>query len=264
MIRDLTMTDPLGREVLHDLSFSVKQGEMVGLAGAMGSGRTALLSALFGASRGEVRGTVLLDGAPCSNDSPAHAIASGFALVPEDRKRDGVVLGLTLVENLALVPATRPRSLWERVGFIDHERDELDANTQIQDLHIRGAADATVATLSGGNQRNVALGKWLRSAPKLILLDEPTRGVDVGAREEIYGILDELRRKGTAILFASSDPAELERLAERVVVLHGGRLVATLERGEATQARIAELTTGATRARAPHTPSLDHEPPCNP
>ncbi len=272
-VKNLYVEDGAGRAVLHDISLEVARGEMVALAGAMGAGRTALLSTIFGAARGKVAGEIRIDDAPSEHFAqPADAIARGVALVPEDRKRQGVVLGLTIDENMSLVPQPphKRASLLERIGFIDEAKDELETKKRIQELRIRGTAESPVGTLSGGNQQKVAVGKWLKSPPRVLLLDEPTRGVDIGAREEIYAILDELRRKGTAILFASSDPAEVERLGDRVVVLRHGRVVATLDRSDATQQRIVELTTGAgtpstsAQSSVPHTAAHETNEPCNP
>lgn len=272
-VSHLSLTGANSQPILQDISLSVNAGEIVALAGAMGSGRTALLSCLFGAARGIVAGEIRLVDLVIAPKDPAHAIGLGIALVPEDRKHQGVVLGLSITENLALVRGKRPDSpwssswgaFWDRLGFIDAERDEVESRKRISELRIRGESASTVGNLSGGNQQKVAVGKWLAHPPKLLLLDEPTRGVDIGAREEIYSILEELLRQGTAILFASSDPAEVERLAERVVVLRQGRVVASLTHEEATQQRIVLLTTGAgSTALVSNPPEPEVTTPCNP
>jgi ABC-type sugar transport system ATPase subunit len=230
--------------VLHDISLRVAPGEIVAIAGAMGSGRTALLETLFGCARAPVKGRATLDGRPLALDGAARAIAEGIALVPEDRKGRGLVLGLTVEENLALPALTRGGLF----GFVDDLALEQEAQARIAELHVRGAAEAPVATLSGGNQQKIVLGKWLANPPRLLLLDEPTRGVDVGAREEIYTLLQALSQKGVAILLASSDLPEVVRLAHRTLVLRRGRLVAELPTGT-SEAQIVEHSTGAT---APH------------
>ena len=229
-----------GRRVLDAVSLGVRAGEVVAVCGAMGSGRTALLSTLFGCADGNVTGTASLHGAPLALSSPRASIAAGVALVPEDRKGKGVVLGMTVAENLALPT--------DASG--DEEAEALLAARRIAELRIRGDASALVSTLSGGNQQKVALGKWLESAPKVLLLDEPTRGVDVGAREEIYALLEELALRGTAILLASSDLPEVLRLAHRIVVLRQGRVVGELEGATATEERIVELSTAARAGEA--------------
>jgi len=230
---------------VRDVSFVAKRGEVVAIAGAMGSGRTALLSALFGCARHGFTGSVRVDGADVALPSPRAAIDAGLALVPEDRKGSGLVLGLGVGDNLALAPHGRIASFLSRLGFVDDEADELAARQRIEELRIRGEAASEVTTLSGGNQQKVVIGKWLASPPRVLLLDEPTRGVDVGAREEIYGILEELTKEGASIVLASSDLVEVLRLADRVLVLRHGAIVAELDARTTTEAEIVALTTGA-------------------
>lgn len=233
--------DASNARVLDGVSISLKAGEIVALCGAMGSGRTALLSTLFGCAEGTLEGSVKLDGAPLDLASPRTAIAQKMAFLPEDRKGKGLVLGMSIAENLSLTS--------QACG--DDVEEALLAARRIQELAIRGAPDAAVSTLSGGNQQKVVLGKWLgdtdASRPRVLLLDEPTRGVDVGAREEIYGLLEGLAAKGVCILFASSDLPEVLRLAHRVIVLRNGRAVGELDGPEATQAKIVELSTGLSK-----------------
>jgi ABC-type sugar transport system ATPase subunit len=238
----LLEVEALSMGPLRELAFTVGAGEIVGIAGAMGSGRTALLSTLFGCAELPVRGRVRLDGQALVLDGPRAAIDAGLAYVPEDRKGRGLVLGITVAENLAL-PSLARGALY---GWVDDLDEEAGAAEQIRALGVRGELESEAATLSGGNQQKVVLGKWLASPPRLLLLDEPTRGVDVGAREEIYGLLGELSRRGVAILFASSDLVELTRLAQRILVLRKGRLIAELPAGSA-QDEIVELSTGAKR-----------------
>ena len=216
---------------LEDVSLSVRAGEIVAVAGAMGSGRTALLSTLFGCAHAHVSGDVLVDGVVVTPDSPRAAIAAGVALVPEDRKGRGLVLDLTVAENLALP-----------LALADGDRAEAIARVRIDELRIRGRADSPVATLSGGNQQKVVLGKWLERPPRLLLLDEPTRGVDVGAREEIYALIRALCRRGVAVLMASSDLPEVQRLADRTLVLRKGRVVTELPAGTSQDHIVAHST----------------------
>lgn len=230
---------------VEKMSLSVRAGEVLAVCGAMGSGRTALLSSLFGCAERGFTGTVRVRGKSVDLGSPRDAIGEGLALIPEDRKGKGVVLGMTVAENLALPPArSKLARLFEWIGFVDDEEEELLAKKRIADLSIRGAASAEVATLSGGNQQKVVLGKWLEDPPAVLLLDEPTRGVDVGARDEIYALLGELGKKGTAILLASSDLPEVLRLAHRIVVLRHGRAIAELDGKSATEEEIVAIATG--------------------
>jgi ABC-type sugar transport system ATPase subunit len=250
---------------IRDVSFDVRPGEVVAFCGAMGSGRTALLSTLFGVARAGFTGTVRAGGREVALRSPRDAIAAGFALIPEDRKGLGLVLGMTVAENLTLPP---PRSALARalewLGWVDDDADELLSARRIAELRIRGDAESEVATLSGGNQQKVVLGKWLEdassgahagaaaSAPmKVLLLDEPTRGVDVGAREEIYALLEALGDKGVGVVLASSDLPEVLRLAHRVFVLRHGRVVAELDGRATSEEEIVGIATGATGAEPP-------------
>ncbi len=236
-----------GRFVVDGLSFTVHAGEVVALAGAMGAGRTATLSALFGVARSAVSGTVLVDGRPVSLRSPADAIAAGLAFVPEDRKGAGLVLGASVADNLVL--SALPRL--SRFGVVDAARAEQAALARVRELAIKVAGLAVeVATLSGGNQQKVVIGKWLELAPRVLLLDEPTRGVDVGAKVEIYRLIEQLTAQGHAVLLASSDLPEIIRLADRVLVLREGRVSGELARGAIDSLSIMRLAMGAAQEEA--------------
>jgi ABC-type sugar transport system ATPase subunit len=245
--RELTVAGRSGRDALHRISCEVRPGEIVALCGSMGSGRTALLSALFGCARTKVSGQILLAGAAVELESPQAAIQAGIALVPEDRKGSGLVLEMTLAENLTLpwLACADVFGLRARLGLVDEPFEAILAQRRIASLQIRGEGSFAVSTLSGGNQQKVVLGKWLERPPKVLLLDEPTRGVDVGAREEIYDLLEGLAARGVAIMFASSDLNEVERLADRAIVLRDGRIVAELEAASASQQTLVQLVTGA-------------------
>jgi ABC-type sugar transport system ATPase subunit len=239
--------------VVEGVTLALQPGEIVALCGANGSGRTALLSALFGCARAGIRGRVIVDGETVVLDSPRTAIRHGLAFLPEDRKGRGIVPLMTVGQNLALPSLASPEAMGPRarVGLVDGLAESQLAERRIRALGIRGDAAAPVVTLSGGNQQKVVLGKWLERRPKVLLLDEPTRGVDVGAREEIYGILEGLARDGVAILFASSDLTEVLRLARRILVLRDGRCVGELDGAAASEAAIVQLATGATRSSSP-------------
>jgi ABC-type sugar transport system ATPase subunit len=233
-----------GRTVVEDLSFTVHAGEVVALAGAMGSGRTATLSALFGTATSAVTGAIKVGGQPVQLRSPQHAIAAGIALVPEDRKGAGLVLGASVADNLVLA------SLGS--ALLDAAELEHRALTRSRDLKIKvPGLGAEVATLSGGNQQKVVIGKWLERAPRVLLLDEPTRGVDVGAKAEIYKLIEALTARGHAVLIASSDLPEVVRLADRVLVLREGHLAGSLARTEVTQLAIMQLALGTAPEAVP-------------
>jgi ABC-type sugar transport system ATPase subunit len=235
----LTIRHPerLDRNVVDGVSFDVRAGEVVALAGAMGAGRTATLSALFGIARAPISGDIAVDGKPVRIRSPRDAIAAGIALVPEDRKGAGLVLAMSVAENLGLATL--------RTHLLDGARDERAAAAQVKQLAIRTPSlDAEVATLSGGNQQKVVIGKWLEAAPRVLLLDEPTRGVDVGAKAEIYALIEDLAARGHAVVIASSDLPEIARLADRVLVLRDGALAGELARGDADGLSIMKLAMG--------------------
>ena len=231
---------------VEKVSLSIQPGEVVAVCGAMGSGRTALLSTVFGCAEHGYTGSIRIRSSEVMLTSPRDAIAEGVALVPEDRKGRGLVLGMSVGNNLTLPPlrSMLARAL-EWIGLVDDEQEELLAKKRIEELHVRGTAGVEVATLSGGNQQKVVIGKWLEMAPNLLLLDEPTRGVDVGAREEIYALLGALAKSGTAVLLASSDLPEVLRLAHRILVLRHGKVVAELDGPTATQEMIVTIATGA-------------------
>jgi ribose transport system ATP-binding protein len=222
------------------VSFVLRAGEVVGMAGLVGAGRTELAEALFGL-RPVVSGEVLLDGRPVSLRSPAGAIAAGLLLVPEDRRRHGLVLEDSVQHNVGL-PNLDGVS---RLGLVVPRREAGLAGGVRDRLRVRTPRLAQpVGLLSGGNQQKVVLGKWLVRRPKVLILDEPTRGVDVGAKSEIYGLMDELAGSGVAILMISSDLEEVLGMSDRVLVLHEGRLAGELTRAELSEEAVMRLATG--------------------
>jgi len=242
----------------HPLAFQVRAGERVGLAGLVGAGRTEVLLALFGVQP-PVGGTVRIGGQPLQPTSPTEAIAAGLALVPEDRKREGVVLAMPVRENISLASLRQD----QRHGFRDATREESLSAEMIQSLRIKTPGDRQVVQfLSGGNQQKVVIGKWLALQPKVLLLDEPTRGIDIGAKQEIYRLMEELAAQGVAILFASSEMEEILGMSDRVLVMHEGRIIGELARHELSEEAIMHLATGtaspATNASAvpPASPDL--------
>jgi ABC-type sugar transport system ATPase subunit len=213
-----------------DVRAEVRAGEIVGIAGLVGAGRTELLEAIYGLHP-DVRGDITLDGQPALCKSPRAAQSLGIALVPEDRKRQGLVLSTNVRENLTLPILDRFRRLF---GRADRRAETVLARQFCQQLAVRTpGTEAAVNHLSGGNQQKIVIAKAVASDAKLLLVDEPTRGVDVGAKKEIHDLLGQLARQGTAILVVSSDLPELLSLADRILVLRTGRLVATLAREQA-------------------------------
>jgi len=242
-VKNFSVEDPAnpGRTVVNDVSFEVKQGEILGIAGLMGSGRTALLSSVFGAARGSVKGSLEVKGKtqPLFS-SPEKAIEAGVALVSEDRKRYGLVLESSVEENLVMASLKR---LVKR-GFLDHPAIQRECETQVQAMRIKTSnLMVWVNKLSGGNQQKVVLGKWLMTKPKVLFLDEPTRGIDVGAKSEIYELMGQLAAQGLGIVLVSSDLPEILGLSHRVLVLNQGRMTAQLEASEATPEKVLAAAT---------------------
>jgi ABC-type sugar transport system ATPase subunit len=224
-------------------SLSVAAGESVGLAGLTGSGRAELLDAIFGARRPE-QGVIEVDGVELRPGQVSDAIARGLAYVPGDRKNFGLVLKMTLTENLMM--ATTSGLL--RLRTPARARERAEARALAQEFGIVAASpDAPCATLSGGNQQKVVLAKWMRGSPRILLLDEPTRGVDVGAKREIYRLLAKARAQGIGILVSSSETEELFLLCDRILVMFRGEIVASLDRATATEADLARYAMGAHR-----------------
>ncbi len=231
----------------HRLSFDVKAGEIVGMAGLVGAGRTEMLRTLFGVDQ-PLAGRIQVCGKTVQLDSPLNAIEAGIALVPEDRKQQGLVLEMAIRHNIGLAGLRRHAS---RGGFLNFRQEVADTQSMVQRLQVKTPDDMQIVqNLSGGNQQKVVLGKWLALNPRVLLLDEPTRGIDVGAKQEIYQLMDELAGQGMAILFVSSELEEIIGMSDRVLVMHEGRITGELARGELTEERVMQLATGTVKAVA--------------
>jgi len=225
------------------ISFTVGAGEVVGMAGLVGAGRTELAEAVFGIRR-VTGGTITLAGKPVRARRPAQAMRAGVVMVPEDRRLHGLILDESIAFNLSL-PNLDTLSL---LRFVRRSREQALGRDMVSWLHIKTPSLAKpVGLLSGGNQQKVVLGKWLARGPKLLILDEPTRGVDVGARGEIYSIIDQLAASGVGIWMISSDMEEVLGMSDRIVVLHEGQLAGQLQRDEFSEERVMQLATGGHR-----------------
>jgi ribose transport system ATP-binding protein len=232
----LEVRDLWTRELLRGVSLVVRRGEIVGLAGLVGAGRTELARAIFGADPIE-RGAILLDGQPVSIHNPGDAVQLGMGFLTEDRKKSGLILNFPLFRNHTLPSVSK----FVRAGRLV-ERLEVDAFAHwATELSIRARSPYQPAhDLSGGNQQKVVIGKWLERNPRLLILDEPTRGVDVGAKVEIYEIMNRLAAAGTAILMISSDLPEVMGMSDRIVVMHEGRVTGEFERAAATKETVMQ------------------------
>jgi ABC-type sugar transport system ATPase subunit len=230
---------------LKDIQFELKQGEILGIAGLMGAGRTELMECLFGAATLRPSGRILLDGLEVRFNHPAEACAAGIALVTEDRKRLGIFPAMGVGENISIC-TLRSTGL---AGFINRAREWTNAQEMVDSLAVKTAALATrITALSGGNQQKCIIGRWLLTRPKVLLLDDPTRGVDVGAKAELYRLMDRLCREGIGIIMTSSELPELLTVSDRILVLSEGRLTGEFARAEATEHKIMEAATqGALR-----------------
>ncbi len=221
-----------GKRVI-DCSFSIRRGEVVSLSGLVGAGRTELARLVFGADKPE-RGSLTLRGETVAIGSPVRAIREGLGMVPEDRKKHGLFVDLPIYQNVMLSYYVKHRGFW-----IDAKKERKLVKEQIDELRIKVAQQSlAAASLSGGNQQKVVLAKWLLSKPDLLILDEPTRGIDIGAKFEIYQLIDALAASGTAILLVSSELPEIIALSDRILVMKQGRIVKTLSHSEATEERI--------------------------
>ena len=225
---------------LRDVSFTLHRGEILGVAGLLGAGRTELARVIAGADVADA-GTVTFDGRVARLRTPADAIRAGVGLVPEDRKRHGLVLRQSVSANLSLPQLPR----LSRAGVLDRRRERALADRWIRELRVKTPGPAALAlTLSGGNQQKVVLGKWLASGAGILIVDEPTRGIDVAAKMEIYTLLDRLAAEGAGILMISSDLPEVLGMSDRIMVLHQGRVQAVIDAAGATQQRVLHAALG--------------------
>jgi D-xylose transport system ATP-binding protein len=242
-IKNLTAfsVDDPEKRLVDDVSFSVRKGEVLGIAGLMGAGRTELLMSVFGAWPGDYSRKIVVEGRPVSIDSPSDAIDNGIGFVTEDRKRFGLILEQTIMDNMTLAGL---RAISGRI-LTNRTRELMATRTPMASLRIKANSPLTIAgTLSGGNQQKVVLGKWLLTGPKVLFLDEPTRGIDVGAKQEIYTEINKLAQEGLAIVLVSSELPEVLGLSDRILVLHEGKMTGEFTRAEASPEKVMTAATG--------------------
>jgi ribose transport system ATP-binding protein len=224
----------------HELDFTVRAGEIVGLAGLVGAGRTELMQTLFGVTPA-LDGSIRVAGQTVSPAHPREAIAAGIALVPEDRKQQGLIPPMTVRGNISLPSLKRD----QRRGFLNFAKEKEITIEMIDRMRVKTPSyDQVTQYLSGGNQQKVVLGKWLAMKPHVLLLDEPTRGIDIGAKQEIYSLMEHLARDGVGILFASSEMEEVLGMSDRALVMHEGQITGELPRNEISEEAIMHLATG--------------------
>ena len=231
-------------EVLKDISFQLRRGEILGLAGLVGAGRTELVRTIFGADK-RLSGEIFLEGKPAAIHSPQDAIDLGIGLVPEDRKGQGLILGQTVRANMTLANL----DMLTQLGFVRSGQERLQVGEYIRRLTIRTPSqDQTVVNLSGGNQQKVVISKWLMVQPKILIMDEPTRGIDVGAKSEIYDLMRQLAQQGISIIMISSEFPELLAMCDRIVCITEGRVTGELSRRDASLEALMHYCTLRERA----------------
>jgi rhamnose transport system ATP-binding protein len=226
--------------VFRDVNFTVREGEILGFAGLVGAGRTEVARVLFGIDQAD-GGTVTLDGQRVRFASPSAAMTSGIAYLPEDRHQEGLVLDFSIAQNVTLpiLPRLFPRFL------VNAKKERAVANEYTGQFNVKmTGVEQMVGALSGGNQQKVVLAKWLASKPRLLILDEPTRGIDIGAKVEVHRIISELAASGLGIILISSDLPEVIAMSDRILVLHEGRVTAEIVRADASEERVMTAATG--------------------
>jgi D-xylose transport system ATP-binding protein len=242
-IKNLTAWSPdiHDKRLVNNVNFSVRKGEVLGIAGLMGAGRTELLMAIFGAWFGRRSGEMFVGGKKVNIGAPTDAIENGIGFVTEDRKRFGLILDQTISDNMTLAGLRRLSGAF----LTNRTRETIAAQGSMRALRVKANSPLTITgTLSGGNQQKVVLGKWLLTDPKVLFLDEPTRGIDVGAKQEIYAEINRLAKEGLAIVLVSSELPEVLGLSDRVLVLHEGRVTGEFTRSEATPEKVMSAATG--------------------
>lgn len=239
----------------HDVSFQVRAGEIVGLAGLVGAGRSEIARAVFGVD-GYDAGSVTVHGRPVPPRNPRAAIRAGIAFVPEDRRKQGLVTEGSVARNVAAVIRTG----LAKAGLLTSRAENRAAAPWAARLEVKTSAlDMHAATMSGGNQQKVVIAKWLATEPELLIIDEPTRGIDVGTKSEVHRLLSDLAGQGLAILMISSELPEVLGMADRVLVVHEGRITADIARADATPENVMRAATNADPEHAEHTEHTDHE-----
>lgn len=225
-------------KLFQDVSFTLRAGEILGFAGLVGAGRTEIVETIFGL-RGKYEGTIRIKGQEVTIKSPRDAIRNGVALVTEDRKQKGLALGLSIKDNMAVTVLKENSS---GAGIVNNKKVNDYCDYQVDRLKIKiGSVNDPVSSLSGGNQQKVVLGKWLHEGTDILILDEPTRGIDIGAKNEIYHLMEEMVKEGKAVIMVSSEMPEILGMSDRVLVMGDGKLKGILDRSDANQISVASL-----------------------
>jgi ribose transport system ATP-binding protein len=236
-VQNIVLKNPANpqRPILKNISFEMKQGEILGIYGLMGAGRTELCESLFGLRHQALTGEIFLDGKEVSFTSPTMAIASGMALVPEDRKQDGIIAGMSVAENISITVLDKVL----KMGLLSNKLESKLYSKHVEALKIKVNSESQlIKNLSGGNQQKVVLAKWIEREPKVLMLDEPTRGIDINAKNEIYQLISKLSSSGISVLVVSSEIPEILAVSDRILVMSEGRITAEFSIDEATENKI--------------------------
>lgn len=242
-VKDFSVADPGGKatKTVSEVSFSVRKGEILGVAGLQGSGNSELLNGIFGTYGNKAHGKVLVDQKPYNPSTPAKAIAAGLSLLTNDRKTTGLVPCMNIVHNTTLAALKK----YCAAGFLGPSKEAEAAGKHKQSMNLKAASlSLQVDSLSGGNQQKVAIAKWVETEPKVFFLDEPTRGIDVAAKHDIYELMNRWTAQGIAIVLITSELPELLAMSDRIVVMHRGRITAEFAAGEASQEKILQAAMG--------------------
>jgi ribose transport system ATP-binding protein len=228
------------RLILNDISFNLHKGEVLGIYGLMGAGRTELLECLFGLHPKLITGQIYVNGSPASIKHPSDAVNHGIALCPEDRKREGLVLGMSIRKNVTLAAL---KKITKYADVIRHRKERSIADEYRQRLAIKSySAEQLAEQLSGGNQQKIVLGKWMMTQPKILFLDEPTRGIDINAKHEIYHLIDQMAAQGIAVIVVSSELPEIMAVSDRIITMRQGRIGNCFLRSEFTEESILKAS----------------------
>ena len=241
-VKNLSMRNPESpnRLILNDISFNLHKGEVLGIYGLMGAGRTELLECLFGLHPKLITGQIYVNGSPASIKHPSDAVKHGIALCPEDRKREGLVLGMSIRKNVTLAAL---KKITKYADVIRHHKEKTIADEYRQRLVIKSySAEQLAEQLSGGNQQKIVLGKWIMTQPKILFLDEPTRGIDINAKHEIYHLIDQMAAQGIAVIVVSSELPEIMAVSDRIITMRQGRIGNSFLRSEFTEESILKAS----------------------
>ncbi|MBR2894062.1 MAG: sugar ABC transporter ATP-binding protein, partial [Oscillospiraceae bacterium] len=227
-------------KMFQDVSFMVRAGEVLGVSGLMGAGRTEIMQAIFG-NLPTTGGKIIIDGVECNIRNPRQAIAAGIGFITEDRKTEGLLLEKSISENIEICNLGKVSDK----GVLSKKKRGSLVKRGIEEFRIRCfGPDHECTNLSGGNQQKVVLAKWIYTDPKILILDEPTRGVDIGAKKEIYSVINDLAAKGVAVIMVSSELPEVLGMSDRIMVVHEGHVTGIIDAAQADQAKVMTLATG--------------------